>query len=77
MTDLAQIQDARAIGYLTGVHRNRAADPRYAVALYAKPVNLLEQPCTCAGSGVACPVCRAWDEAARLNETRRLHAVRT
>lgn len=77
--DLIPLQDAERIGYLEGVRRDLASDPRRAVALYARPVNLLEQPCTCDGSGrreTACPVCLAWDATSRINKVRGGHAVR-
>lgn len=76
MNDLIPIQEAGRIGYLTGVRRDRVADPRYAIALRAKPVNLLQQPCTCSGSSPVCPVCKAWGTAIRENEIRRLHVHR-
>lgn len=76
MSDLIPISEAGRIGYLTGVRRDRAADPRYTFALRAEPIDLLTMPCTCIGSGPVCPVCKAWDAASRTNEIRRLHAVR-
>lgn len=77
MSDLLSLQEVGRIGYLVGVRRDRVADPRYAVALRARTVDLLKYPCTCIGVSGECPTCRAWDAAFRANETRRHHAVRT
>lgn len=60
------------IASLIGHFQDQVGNPSSrAFAIYAKPVNLLNEPCTCSGNGV-CPACRAWQSTMRLNEERRL-----
>ena len=70
MRSTVPIHDAR-IGYLTGHFRPElAASKAYAFALYARPVNLLREPCTCYATG-SCPVCLAWQDTMKVNHERR------
>jgi hypothetical protein len=53
---IAEIQN---IGYLSGGIDKAVNSQTHAVALMARPVNLLEQGCTCFASGT-CSFCRAY-----------------
>lgn len=61
------VEDAR-IQSLIGRFPKRSAVSVF--ALPAKQINLLDQGCTCCGSG-ECPVCRAWQSTMQLNADRR------
>lgn len=56
------------IAYLTGrFHGRLVTSPTYAFALYAQPVDLLREGCTCLATG-ACDVCQAWAAARQRHE---------
>jgi hypothetical protein len=70
MRDFIPIENVQ-ISHITGRFRRSAAThPAYAFALYAKPVNLLREPCTCFALG-SCDVCQAWAATMALNAARR------
>jgi hypothetical protein len=61
------------IGYITGrFDRRMVASPTHAFALYAKPLNLLREGCTCLATGT-CDVCKAWAAARYRLEAMLAH----
>ena len=56
------------IGYITGrFDRRLVTSPTHVFALYAQPINLLHEACTCLATG-ACDVCKAWAAARHRHE---------
>lgn len=76
-TQLVPLVEETDIGYLaTPKPVLRTTSGRYTYALYARPVDLLNEACTCLATG-KCAVCKAWAATMRVNEERRALHERT
>jgi hypothetical protein len=68
---LHPIADAKNIGYLSGSLDLATTRPTHAIALVARPINLLRQGCECFSAGT-CPTCRAYASVIERNELRKV-----
>ena len=65
------IASAKKIGYLYGGLDLATTRPTHAIALVARPINLLHQGCECFSAGT-CPTCRAYAGVIERSELRNL-----